>query len=187
MRDSAPVRIVNGSTRLTGIVAGYAYLALSLLIVVEILGRKFLNVSIQGVDEIGAYVLAVTGTFGMSLASWHRAHTRIDILLARLSPGIRSLLDCVAYLALALGAGFMTYMACQVLMETLAFKSVASTPLQTPLWIPQTLWLIGLISFSLIAVFMFIRGCYLFITGSPEAVTFLAPTSVSEEIEDAAR
>ncbi len=187
MRESAPVHIVNYVTRLTGIVSGYAYLALSLLIVFEILGRKILNVSVQGVDEIGAYVVAITGAFGMSLAAWNRAHTRIDVLLARLPLRTRSLLDCMAYLALALGALFIASMAWRVLSETIAFKSVSSTPLQTPLWIPQLMWFTGLLFFSFVAVFMCIRGCLLFVKGSPEALHFLAPTSVREEIEDAAK
>lgn len=185
MRESIPVRIVNYVTRLTGILSGYAYLALSILIVFEILSRKVLNVSVQGVDEIGAYVVAVTGAFGLSLAAWNRAHTRIDVVLTRLPNKMRSLLDCLAYLALALGALFIASMAWRVLNETIEFKSVSSTPLQTPLWIPQLMWFAGLAFFSLIAAFMCIRGCFLFLNGSPENLDVLAPTSVHEELEDA--
>jgi len=171
--------------RLTGIISGYACLALSFLIVAEILGRKLFNVSIQGVDEIGGYVVAVTGTFGMALAAWHRGHTRIDILLSRVGVRTRAVLNVFAYFTLAAGAVFMSTMAWRTLAETIEFKSVASTPLQTPLWIPQTLWLCGLIFFSLTASAMCIRGVYLLIKDPPEADQFLAPTTVREELREA--
>ncbi|MEM7684038.1 MAG: TRAP transporter small permease, partial [Pseudomonadota bacterium] len=119
--------------RVIGILAGYACLGLSFLIVAEILGRKLLNVSIQGVDEIGGYVVAVTGTFGMALAAADRAHTRIDVLLVRLPGRVQAVLNLVAYLCLAAAAAFMAFMAWTTLSESIAFKSVSSTPLQVPL------------------------------------------------------
>lgn len=171
--------------RLIGIVSGYACLLLSILIVAEILGRKLLNVSIQGVDEIGGYVVAITGTFGMALATWHRAHTRIDILLTRVAVVPRAVLSTIAYLSLAAGAVFMSAMAWRTLAETIEFGSVSSTPLQTPLWIPQSLWLAGLISFSLTAIGMCLRGLWLFRRGTAETDRFLAATSIREEIDEA--
>lgn len=170
--------------RWVGIVSGYACLGLSFLIVTEILGRKLFNVSIQGVDEIGGYVVAIVGTFGMALASAHRAHTRIDIVVSRLRPMAATTANLIAYLTLAIGASFMAYMAWTTLAESIEFKSVSSTPLQTPLWIPQLLWFAGLVVFSLTAIVMFCKGLIM-ITRQPEhARAYLAPTTLQDELKD---
>ncbi|MEM6624907.1 MAG: TRAP transporter small permease [Pseudomonadota bacterium] len=173
--------------RLIGILAGYACLGLSFLIVVEIVARKLFNFSIQGVDEIGGYVVAVTGTFGMALAAANRAHTRIDVLLVRLPPRTQAVLNLLAYLCLAAGAAFMAYMAWRTLADSLAFNSVSSTPLQVPLWIPQSLWLAGLVIFGLTAIVMAARGVWALGQGLAHADRVLAPPTVAEEIEEARR
>ncbi|MEL6996970.1 MAG: TRAP transporter small permease [Pseudomonadota bacterium] len=180
MQPGEPMRVI-------GILAGYACLGLSFLIVAEILGRKLLNVSIQGVDEIGGYVVAITGTFGMALAASDRAHTRIDVLLVRLPGRLQAVLNLLAYLCLAGAAAFMAFMAWTTLSESIAFKSVSSTPLQVPLWGPQSLWLAGLILFGLTALVMAGRGLMALRQGLAHADRVLAPTTVAEEIEDARR
>lgn len=166
---------------------GYTCLGLSFLIVVEIVGRKLLNVSIQGVDEIGGYVVAIIGTFGMALACWYRAHTRIDIVLSKLPQRVRAVLNIVAYISLTVGATFMAYMAWATLAESIEFKSVTSTPLQTPLWIPQSLWLAGLITFSVTAMVMSVKALLMLRDDIVKAERYLAPTSLTEELEEVPR
>jgi TRAP-type C4-dicarboxylate transport system permease small subunit len=173
--------------RLIGILGGYAFLGLSFLIVFEILARKLLNFSVQGVDEIGGYVVAVVGTFGMALAAVHRAHTRIDVLLLRLPGRVQAWLNLLAYVVLGLGAAFMAWMGWRTLSDSLAFGSISSTPLQTPLWIPQSLWLAGLCLFGLSALWSALRGLIALRGGIAAADRVLAPPSLREEIEEARR
>ena len=81
----------------------------------------------------------------------------------------------------------MAYMAWTTLDESLAFKSVSSTPLQVPLWIPQSLWLAGLVLFSLTALVMAARGVLALRRGLAHADRVLAPPTVAEEIEEVRR
>jgi TRAP-type C4-dicarboxylate transport system permease small subunit len=173
--------------RIIGIIGGYACLGLSFLIVFEIFSRKFFNWSLQGVDEIGGYVVAITGTFGMALAAVERGHTRIDVLLFRLPARAQAALKLLSYLALGLGAAFMAYMAWRTLSDSLLFGSVSSTPLQTPLWIPQSLWVGGLVVFACAALWSAIRGLWALRLGLEAADRLLAPPSIAEEIEEAKR
>ena len=173
--------------RWIGILGGYACLGLSFLIVFEILARKLFNHSLQGVDEIGGYVVAITGTFGMALAAVERAHTRIDVLLLRLPRRVQAALNLIAYVALGLGAAFMGYMGWRTLDDSLTFGSVSSSPLQVPLWIPQSLWMAGLCVFALSAVWTAIRGLLALRDGLEAADKVFAPTTVAEEIEEARR
>lgn len=173
--------------RLIGILGGYALLGLSFLIVAEILSRKLFNWSMQGVDEIGGYVVAITGTFGMALATVARAHTRIDVLLLRLPPRMQAALNLTAYVALGLGAAFMAYMGWRTLGDSLTFGSVSSSPLQTPLWIPQSLWVAGLCLFAFSALWTAARGLLALRRGLNAADEMLAPPTVAEEIDEARR
>lgn len=173
--------------RWIGILGGYACLGLSFLIVTEILSRKLLNLSLQGVDEIGGYVVAVTGTCGMALAAASRAHTRIDVLLLRLPGRMQAGLNLLAYVALGLGAAFMAYMGWRTLDDSLTFGSVSSSPLRVPLWIPQSLWLAGLVVFGLTALVTAARGLMALRHGLDAADRVLAPPTVREEIEEARR
>lgn len=172
---------------LIGIFSGYACLGLSFLIVLEIVSRHFLNFSLQGVDEIGGYVVAITGTVGMALATWHRAHTRIDILLVRLPVRIRAILNVFAYGVLSCGAAFMAYMAWTTLAETIEFNSVSSSPLQTPLWIPQVMWFAGLVVFALSSAIMTIKGFNLISNGWQASDKYLGQVSLEDEVKKVAR
>ena len=62
------------------IIGGYVLLGLSFLIVFEVIARKLFDFSLPGVDEIGGYVVTITGTFGFAYALIERTHTRIDIV-----------------------------------------------------------------------------------------------------------
>lgn len=173
--------------RVIGILGGYALLGLSFLIVVEILSRKLLNFSLQGVDEIGGYVVAVTGTFGMALAVVSRAHTRIDVLLLRLPGRVQAWLNLLAYVSLGVCAAFTAWMGWRTLSDSLAFGAVSSTPLQVPLWIPQSLWLAGLGLFALAALWTALRGLLALRRGIHAADRVLSPRTLEEEIEEARR
>ncbi|WP_027967384.1 TRAP transporter small permease subunit [Halomonas halocynthiae] len=168
------------------IAAGYAALGLSLLIVFEVISRKLFSFSLQGVDEIGGYVLAIGVAFSFAYALVHRAHTRVDMLLVKLPASLQALLNVLAMLLLAAFSVFMLWRAIETLRETLEFDSHASTPLQTPLWIPQGLWVIGLGVFSVLTVLLMARAVMLFLRGrNTEVNNEFGPRSADDELEEA--
>ena len=118
-------------------------------------------------------------------AAVERAHTRIDVLLLRLPGRVQAGLNLVSYVALGIGAAFMGYMGLRTLDDSLAFGSVSSSPLQVPLWIPQSLWMAGLVIFALSALWTALRGLLALRHGLENADRVLAPPTVAEEIEEA--
>jgi hypothetical protein len=54
---------------------------------------------------------------------------------------------------------------------------VANTPLQTPLWIPQSLWFLGLVSFSLVLVIMIAGTVFYLLRKDLDSARNLAGTS----------
>jgi len=149
-----PVEMFRPVARLGVLLSGYALVGLSLLTGFEVITRKFLGFSLQGVDEIGGYILAATSSIGFTWALLQRSHTRVDIFIHRLPTSIRHLANLVAVLALAAAAIFLCHRAWLVVIETIEYRSQASTPLRTPLIWPQSIWLAGFLLFAVVACVM---------------------------------
>lgn len=175
-------RIVDGAA----LVAGYLLVLQALLTAAEIVARKLFNHSFQGVDELGGYMLALTASLGFGYAALHRAHTRVDFALAKLPLRARCVLHLAAAAVLFVLALFMAWNAWRALGETLSYGSIANSPLQTPLWIPQTLWLAGFGVFALCAGLVLVRAVRLWLRGDLAGLeAALKPPSLDDEIDDA--
>ncbi len=165
------------------ILGGYVLLLLSFLIVFEIIARKLFSYSLQGVDEIGGYVVAITGTFGFAYALINRTHTRIDIILGHVPPLPRNLLNLLAYALVTGAALFMLRYGYVALSESILFNSRSPTPLQTIMWIPQGMWFGGLFVFSVTAVALLVHLVVLQIRDPERGFRLYGPPTVEEEVE----
>ncbi len=145
------VRLIRTANRGVGLVAGLALLLTGVLILIEIVLRRTVGSALGGSDEISGYVMAAIATWGLGWALAERAHVRIDLVQRQLAPGGRAALDALALLSVAAVALLISVHAWSVLATTLDRNSMANTPLETPLWIPQSIWLGGWVWFSLTA------------------------------------
>lgn len=183
MRIENPVaRALAAPARWLAILGGWWLLGLAVLTCVEILGRKFFSFSLQGVDEIGAYTLAVFATFSFAHALVVRAHTRVDFLLGHLPAPLRAVLNTLAFLLLAALAIFAAWRGWAVLEESLLFQSHANSPLQTPMWLPQTAWLAGLVLFAIVAGVLAAHALLLLLTDWRRVNRWYGPMTIDEEV-----
>jgi TRAP-type C4-dicarboxylate transport system permease small subunit len=138
--------------RVSAWVFGLAFLLLAAAVAVETTLRKVFNTSLQGVDELGGYVLAVGAALSFAIALRQRTHIRIDVVHERLPKALRVMLNALALPSLAICAAAILYMAWFALSETIQFNATAQTPWATPLRYPQTAWVIALGVFALFAL-----------------------------------
>lgn len=164
------------------LIAGGAVAVLAALITIDIIGRDFLGVSIQGTDEIGGYVLAFVGSLGMALTLLRRGHPRIEIFFRFFPRVLRDALHALAQLAMAAFAMFMAWHALGELQTTLKFGSVTNTPLQTPLWVPQLVWLVGMVFFALTACLTMIHSILLLMTDRGSMEQRYGSPTVEEDV-----
>lgn len=129
----------------------------SIMIAVEVILRKAFAYSIGGADELSSYALAISCTWGFSFALYRKSHIRIDVLYSRLPQKWQNLLDFLAHTLLAVYIFTLSYFAFFVVKTSVVKHSAANTPLATPLWIPQSLWLIGLLWFGF-TIFIILAG-----------------------------
>jgi len=134
------------------VVCGILLVGMSLFIALEVILRKFFSISTKGADELSAYTFAVICAWSLSYTLIKKGHIRIDFLYAKLPQLLQRISDIMAYLALATFVSPMTYYAFITLKTSVTRLSRANTPLQTPMWIPQSLWFAGLFFFFIVVL-----------------------------------
>ncbi len=140
---------------------------------IEITARK-LGGSLGGVDEISGYVMAVTTSWGISYALTEQAHVRIDLLRQKLVPFGRAVFDVLSLICLAGTAIIVAWRGWGVLEKTLDTGARANTPLETPLWIPQSLWWAGWVWFALSATLLLVSVLVRFASADYKAIDQIA-------------
>lgn len=183
----AVLRWVERLSRLFAWLGGVMLLAMVVLICLEIVLRRLAGVSLGLSFEYSGYVLGVAASWSFAYALFHKAHIRIDAAYVRLAAKGRIALDLVAMAAFAAFAVMCAQAALGVLTETLDRGTVSNTPLHTPMWIPQLLWVMGWLWFAVATVLLLGRVGLALAAGDFAAVTRLAGgATIDEQIEEEA-
>ncbi len=182
-QDENPIaRWLGPPTRILALVGGWWLLFLSFLTCFEIIGRKLFSFSLQGIDEVGGYTTAVFSSLALAWALVAKSHTRVDFLLAHMPKLLRAGLNALAYLLLAALGVFVAWRGYDVLDETLLFDAHSVSPLGTPLWIPQGLWLVGMVVFAIAAVALAVHALWLLLADRPRLNDLYGPMTLDEEV-----
>ena len=86
-------------------------LAAAVMVTLDVLSRKFLNVTMSGADEISGYVFAASTTWAYSYCLLYRANIRIDALYNFLPRWVCAVLDTVAVALLLIYNGVLAHRA----------------------------------------------------------------------------
>ena len=164
---------------------GAVFVLLSLAVAVEVTLRKVLNVSLQGVDELGGYSLAIGAGLAFALALVGRSHIRIDLVHERLPRPMRLVLNVVAVASLAATAVALPVLAWFALSDSIAMNSTAQTPWATPLRWPQGVWFVVLSVFALVAIGSLLRLLAFAFGGQTDRVDReYGPRGTKEELQE---
>ena len=167
------------------IVTGYILLALTILVTIETLGRKFFDFSLQGVDELGGYALAVGSALAFTTALVDRAHIRIELFHLMLPLPVQMALNWLSIVTLAAFGGLLAWVCLTILEDSFAYNSTAPTPWATPLIYPQSLWYAGIVIFAVVSAIMALHATYLLATGNAAVLNRLyGPKEAVEDIKD---
>lgn len=160
---------------------GLLVLASAFLVAFDVAARNLFLITVGGADELSGYAFAIGTTWALAFTLLQRANVRVDALYIRLPAALCAVLDIVALLALGLFVGLLTWQAWAVLETSLAFDARATTPLQTPLWMPQTLWVAGLLLFAFAWLPLLLRSLLALVSGDLATVRRLAGARTIEE------
>ncbi|HJQ60690.1 MAG TPA: TRAP transporter small permease [Vineibacter sp.] len=177
-----PLKWFGSISRACAIVAGWALLAISVATCVEILGRKYFNFSFRGLDEIGGYMLGAVSAFGFAYALSRHSHMRVTLLFPYVPTSAQAFLNLLATISLAAMAVFCAWRGGIEALDVLVSGKRSNTPLSAPLWIPQTIWFVGMALFAAGAVLMAFHSVALLFRDRATLNRVYGPPSLEEEI-----
>ena len=160
---------------------GVLTLASVFLIGFDVIARKFFGFTTGGADELSGYAFAISTSWALAFVVLQRGNVRVDVLYQHLPVRLAALLDWISLVALAVFMVILTYYASFVAETSWLQNSAANTPLGTPLWVPQGLWLIGLAWMCLVLMLMLIRASVALVTGDLATIKALCGVRSSEE------
>jgi TRAP-type C4-dicarboxylate transport system permease small subunit len=170
---------------LAATIFGFAFLGLAVAVTTETVMRKIFNLSLQGVDELGGYVLAIAGAMSLTVALVARAHIRIDLIHDRLPAPLRAVLNVLASLSILACAAALLRMAWFACDESAALGATAQTPWATPLEYPQALWMLALAPFLIVCAIETAQIFVLLAQWKTRAIDrSYGPRSAQEELQD---
>lgn len=150
---------------------GILLFASVLLVSAEVFLRKFFLISFGGADELSGYVLGISITWSLAYVLIEKMHIRIDIVYNKVTQSFQMALDVLALAFTLIFVSFLTYYASTVLFTSIEKNSTANTPLGTPLWIPQSIWTLGLYFFLLVIAVLTFKAIKSMITKKSNGYT----------------
>ena len=166
---------------------GALTLASVFLICFDVVARKFLGFTTGGADELSGYGFAISTSWAFAYVALQRGNVRVDVLYQHLPARLAALLDWASVVALAVFMVFLGFHAFSVAQTSWERHAAANTPLATPLWIPQGLWVLGLLWMCVVMVLMLVRASAALVTGDLASIKALCGVrSAEEEAQDEA-
>jgi TRAP-type C4-dicarboxylate transport system permease small subunit len=183
MRNKA-IQIGQRLSKVAAWAGGIILLLTAILITTEVVLRKVFTVSMGGADEISGYAIAISCSFGFSYALFQKAHIRIDVLYNKFPAFVRRVLDIVSHISLGIYLSLLSYFGFQVFWTSFIKGSTANTPLHTPMWIPQLIWVVGLLGFAFSIAFILAMTLYCYLKKDFKTADMLSSTTtLMEEIQ----
>jgi TRAP-type mannitol/chloroaromatic compound transport system permease small subunit len=170
--------------RVATIAGGAAILFSAFMIAADVVMRRVLGLSTWGADELSYYALAISTSWAFAYAMLVKAHIRIDVISSRFDLRLRSIFNIIALL----GMGFFALAACQAILHDVQRAwtrgSTSITVLETPLWIPQGLWLAGFVFFAASVFLLLLRVVFALLLerNFETAERIGGPVSLEEEV-----
>ena len=134
--------------RMSGWLSGLCIVAITLLLLAQIVGRLF-GFIVPSAEDFAGFALAAATFFGLAYTFHEGGHIRVTLLIQRLNQGPRKVQEAfVLTLGLILSA-FVAYACCYMVYESYIYEEVSYGYIPIPLWIPQLSVALGSIALAL--------------------------------------
>ncbi len=135
----------NWASRISAVVLGL----MTILILVEITLWNLFEKTTLIADEYSAYGLAAIIFLGAGYCLKERGHIRITLVLGFLPERLSRVITFIATGLTTIFMGYLWWYLLKMVKATIRYSSTSGTLTNTPLWIPQTVMLIGAACFFL--------------------------------------
>ena len=142
-------KICEKFSKYTIIISGLMIFATILLVIVNIVIRRFTPYSIVGSTEIVRYAMCVAAAIALSQNEWIDGNVRVTIILEVLKGKAKLWVDFITYLIASIGFIPITYFMFQQAAEHMRLGT-QTTELFMPLWIFSGLLAVGFLFVTVI-------------------------------------
>lgn len=122
--------------------AALCVLTICVLMIGQSILREF-GVRTGATNDVVAWLCAASAFLAMAHAFKHGDFVRVTLLLEKLRPGPRRVLEIVSLAIACFAIGYLAFWATRFAWESYKFNDMANGLLAIPLWIPQTSFVIG--------------------------------------------
>lgn len=137
-----------------GFISGIIMTLMMILIVANVLSRRFLNAPIFGSTEIVRYCMMIAAALALFNNEWHDGNPQMTFIIDMFKPKARALINAICCFAGAAGMIYVTY----YMILQIAYKNKANVlteDLKLPVWFFVMMLSIGTV---LMVVCLIIKG-----------------------------
>ena len=179
-------KMIGGATRASRVatwLGGAAMLATAFVVTFDVLARKLANFSLEGADELSGYAFAIATSWALAYGLLQRANVRIDGLYLAAPMPLRAFMDLIALVALGIYLVALLRSGWLLFEDSWLYDSRSITSWRTKLAIPQGLWLLGWLWFTIVLGLLLLRCLVAVLRGRPEeAVAVAGVMTMQEEV-----
>jgi len=125
-----------------GALAAAAVFAVFALMIVASIGR-YAGWRVGGINDIVSWLTAAASFFAMAHAFKHGDFVRVTLLLEKLAPRVRHVLEAMSLSIATLAVGYLAWWAARFTWESYTFNDIAGGLIVIPIWIPQMSFVAG--------------------------------------------
>jgi len=163
---------------------GGLILLAAVLIGIDVVLRKAVSRSIGGADELAGYALAIGTAWALAAALIERAHIRVDSLYGLFPVLVRSILDLAGLALFVLFFALVGWHGLSVVEQSWVSGSRSQSALETPIVLPQAVWIVGIAFFLVVGVLLIVQGVLQLVRGEFAALAHTIGTrSAAEDLE----
>ena len=123
---------------------------------VNVVGRYIVGRTFISADEVQIYIMVYIAFLGAAVATWRRAHLRMDVLVHRLPRRVQAALG-VAELALVIVLAALVLYVSSGYVKQMAGLDARSQNAGIPMWLPHSAIVIGFGLIAVLAVLQFVQ------------------------------
>lgn len=129
----------------TGVAIGCVFLVvMAFLVFTNVLLRFFFGKPLVFAEEYAAYLLIAIVYLGFAYTARMEGHIRVDVVYRHFTKTVRDGLDVTTSILILVVVGVCFWYSLGLFLENIKTHAVAIGLLRTPLWVPQTVLVIGL-------------------------------------------
>lgn len=123
-------------------------IAMALCVLASIISRIF-GIYIPGLTEVSGYLMAATNFLALAYNFREGGHIRVDLIINNLRPKTRCVFEIFGLSVIAYISAYVTYYMARLTYFSYVYNEVSEGSIAMPLWIPQSVAVIGSLIFSI--------------------------------------